>query len=431
MPALLPRDTRAALPDPETQVAHRGLLLDRFADPTAKEEARERFLQAVVGKTASGAKRDAWRRVLLLGLRFRPEDLVFGRLEARLLVNLSGGVMENSGLCLDRLSGLPFVPGSAVKGCTRRTALRLLFEAKTTEARLDLLARIASVFGWAETEWSEDVDSEGYPASDLRWACQEDWDRIRIEVQRRLFGERFPDRPFGPDAWRGLLASAAGRVDFLASFPWQSPSPDLELEVLTCHHPRYYAEGGRSGEATDTEDPIPVVFPAVAPGHVFAFALRSSDAEATRSARDWLRIGLSDFGLGAKTAAGYGWFETGDALQAEKRAEATRWLAAETARDDDDRKRRETEDRLGRWGSGVAKAFGELSAMDPTKFATAVLEAASTTNLDRKRAVLLCISERKENRDAFKAWTKSDKENNRKRVEILRAIATETGMTLP
>jgi CRISPR/Cas system CMR subunit Cmr6 (Cas7 group RAMP superfamily) len=43
------------------------------------------------------------------------------------MVNMAGGVMENAGLCLDRF-GLPYIPGSAVKGCARRTALAALRE---------------------------------------------------------------------------------------------------------------------------------------------------------------------------------------------------------------------------------------------------------------------------------------------------------------
>ena len=63
--------------------------------------------------------------------------------------------------------------------------------------------------------------------------------------------------------------------------------------------------------ALDTEDPVPVVFPAVAPGHVFAFAVLGKDPALTAKAKTWLKNGLEQFGLGAKTAAGYGWFELG------------------------------------------------------------------------------------------------------------------------
>ncbi len=71
--------------------------------------------------------------------------------------------------------------------------------------------------------------------------------------------------------------------------------------------------------ALDIEEPNPVVFPAVAPGAVFAFAVlplrgeRESLSQAPKKlheiALEQLRQGLEAFGLGAKTSAGYGWFK--------------------------------------------------------------------------------------------------------------------------
>ncbi len=55
----------------------------------------------------------------------------------------------------------------------------------------------------------------------------------------------------------------------------------------------------------------------MAAGHVFAFAvmpLRDCPADCVKRARDWLAQGLATFGLGAKTAAGYGWLDTSPAI---------------------------------------------------------------------------------------------------------------------
>jgi CRISPR/Cas system CMR subunit Cmr6 (Cas7 group RAMP superfamily) len=53
----------------------------------------------------------------------RKSDIFVGELGGRLLINMGGGVQENAGMALDRCFGLPFIPGSAVKGVTRHTAL--------------------------------------------------------------------------------------------------------------------------------------------------------------------------------------------------------------------------------------------------------------------------------------------------------------------
>jgi CRISPR type III-B/RAMP module RAMP protein Cmr6 len=164
----------------------------------------------------------------------------------------------------------------------------------------------------------------------------------------------------------------AGTVSFLPAYPHHLPANDLELDIVTCHHPRYYRADPDMPVALDIEEPNPVVFPAVAAGVVFQFAIlpihrawlglvgqvsdltvpgvsdsvgtpggiasaaptnkagsQGPEASATgrpevcstaarllTRAREWLRQGLETFGLGAKTAAGYGWFAEVDATGA-------------------------------------------------------------------------------------------------------------------
>jgi hypothetical protein len=140
----------------------------------------------------------------------------------------------------------------------------------------------------------------------------------------------------------------AGAVSFLPAFPCRVPPKDLELDILTCHHPHYYSQSkDRSGRllmpvALDVEEPNPVVFPAVAPGTIFEFALlplrgeRNSVAQPGKTlcdiARDHLRQGLEIFGLGAKTAAGYGWFEASEEFMGRFLAEQQMQAEAETQR---------------------------------------------------------------------------------------------------
>jgi hypothetical protein len=77
----------------------------------------------------------------------------------------------------------------------------------------------------------------------------------------------------------------------------------------------YYA--GRRKRALDDENPVPNYFPAVEEGSEFGFAVllnREPDAfgiEAEtllQQARSWVELAIREKGVGAKTAAGYGWF---------------------------------------------------------------------------------------------------------------------------
>lgn len=361
MPTLMPYDTRQVLGQNAEKCDSRSLLLDRFCDPTAKEKDRHQVFTRAMGKAAIKAKSAAWHSWLS---EPKPDkEILHAQLQARLMVNMAGGVMENAGLCLDRF-GLPYIPGSAVKGCARRAALAALHEwcaaggqpnhkptgpdnplaacCEPFTSPAHMLAAIARVFGWCELDWAGRSDQ-----SDFRWACANDAASITAAAETIAAHFRWPieDR-HSQTPWLSL-PNYAGSVSFLPAYPVDLGKPEkvnglplqvpqlgkLELDVVTCHHRDYYE--GKLPVATDTEEPVPVVFPAVAPGHVFAFAvvpLRGADAKLMEYARTWLKTGLETFGLGAKTNAGYGWFaDVSDAVRGLVAAEQER-LAEEAAR---------------------------------------------------------------------------------------------------
>ena len=171
----------------------------------------------------------------------------------RLAIGLANGVLENCGLTLHRLFGQPMIPGSALKGVAVDAARELP----------EVAADAGVIFATAA------------PRST-------------------------PERQ--------------GAIGFLAAFPVKYDAR-LEFDVATPHYPRYYSGTGNPG-ATDTENPIPIVFPVVGKCVEFRFTLvclttRHSDAEASRLldlAKKALLHALTTRGVGAKTASGYGWF---------------------------------------------------------------------------------------------------------------------------
>ncbi len=326
MPIWMPKDTRDALGANAEKCESRSLLFDRFATPDSKDDGettpRKDWFRRVMALTPSKAGCAAWHAIA--SAASSDSHLLYAQLQGRLMVNMAGGVMENAGLCLDRF-GLPYIPGSAVKGCTRRMAIQELLEAREAVASANELAKlltdIARVFGWGEEDWDiSKRTKEGRIKSDLAWAVGvELWPDVIIECGRTLLHKALKSpKDFGHFAGSVSFLPAhlvdigrTGKVDGLST---EVPLlGKLELDVVTCHHGEYYASDNPNAIATDTEDPLPVFFPAVASGHIFAFAqrpLRGADAALVARARTWLATGLATLGLGAKTAAGYGWFET-------------------------------------------------------------------------------------------------------------------------
>ncbi len=358
----------------------RSLVLDRCADPSWKDKGektpRRNFFREAMSKRPLFHKCDAYQRFLAQELSLQPDHLLFAQLQSRLMVNMAGGVMANAGLCLDRF-GLPCIPGSAVKGCARRAALVALREWGQAGGQLQhrpsaldnplsaacapfdssavMLSAIARVFGWCEQDWSL-AKKDGRYVADFAWACgdalEANW-KAAAERLAKDFGWRTDDKHHSAP-WKSL-PNFAGSVAFLPAYLVDIPAGTdingtktpqlgkLELDVVTCHHRDYYDR--TLPVATDTEEPVPVVFPAVAPGHVFGFALkklrRCTDDDLPRT-RVWLQVGLEIFGLGAKTNAGYGWFDCSDAVQKSVQEALD---AAKSKREQDEREAKERTER--------------------------------------------------------------------------------------
>lgn len=195
----------------------------------------------------------------------RAKTLV-AKLGARLLVNMSGGILENANCALHRNLGYPVIPGSAVKGVARHVAWCEWNECEDIQEKDALAARIATVFG--------------YPT-----------------------GEKNLD-----NALKALgTPESQGKIAFLTAVP--DEKAELEVDILTSHHQEYY--GGKKTKATDDEEPIPVPFLAISRESKFIFTLvplRTADAAAMQDAIGWVKSAITLHGIGAKTATGYGWF---------------------------------------------------------------------------------------------------------------------------
>jgi CRISPR type III-B/RAMP module RAMP protein Cmr6 len=271
----------------------RALFAARFADPAAEKDTRKAWFKSFIAKHAAA-------EFPATGWLPANAEVIHARLMSRLMVDLAGGVMENANLNLNRY-GLPVIPGSAVKGCARRMALQALHDwsaypntpddptlpcRESFSTPAEMLAATARIFGWVEQDWCD--------RSDFFWAANRD-----TQVLNDAKAALPPHNDF------------AGTIAFLPATP--NRDPGLELDVVTPHHTAYY-EGNNPG-APDTEDPVPVYFPAVKPqagNQHFTFPLiplaRAEEGD-LQLAKTFLSHGLELLGVGAKTHAGYGWFE--------------------------------------------------------------------------------------------------------------------------
>ncbi len=321
------KETLTCLGNDLTGCQNRSLFYNRFVDPRCKKEDRDKIFNKLAGLKTDLSKCVFWNLwIHRAGQKSAEQEIIYARQKSRMMINMSGGVMENAGLCLDRF-GIPYIPGSAVKGCARRMAIQELFEARTSgnspdSSLAEMLTQIAIVFGWGEQDWNPQKKN-GVFISDFVYAIgSEKWDVISQRVASQFVSKGIFEKE--PKHFKDFGAFA-GTVSFLPAYPVYFDLTDfklmclqnnilkdvvIEVDVVTCHHTQYY--NGELNIASDDEEPNPVKFPAIAAGHLFAFpifSLKNATQESLKAARKWLSEGLKNFGIGAKTAAGYGWFE--------------------------------------------------------------------------------------------------------------------------
>lgn len=178
-------------------------------------------------------------------------------LENRLLIGLTGNAALETGCSLSRNYGMPYIPGSSVKGVVR---------------------------AWANQHLAGHSD----------------------ELEQ-LFGTADSEQPY--------------RVSGLVTFhdAWWIPDPEKKepkpfvLDVVTTHHQDYYNGKKDKNEnvipPSDKDSPIPNHLLAVQGSFLFVL---EGEPTAIELCQTLLEKALVNNGIGAKAAAGYGYFKEND-----------------------------------------------------------------------------------------------------------------------
>lgn len=305
------------------------------------------------------------------------------KLGGRLLINMAGGVMENSGLALDRITGLPLIPGSAVKGVTRHTALWEIRNAhQQTDRQLLLLRNALAIFGFSPN----DVSGRG----DFLWAVQ--GDLTRLDTAR----QGFPG-----DTYKGICS-------FLNGQPSDIEKLQIVAEVLTPHF---------------NNNLRPIFFPAVEAGSEFAFAIVANRqpvcddlhrSSLLQQAKSWLQTALQNNGIGAKTGAGYGWFTIDPQAEEKQRKflqeEEERMAQEQAAAEEAVRKKAEENAAAQAEAQRLTslsdrdRFHEEISRMDDQSFAN-LASTLSEEDTDKQLA-FFDVLKSKEKKERRKQWSK-------------------------
>ena len=212
----------------------------------------------------------------------------------------SQGVSEKSddrkedlknGMSFDYTTGLPYIPGSEIKGMLRSSFIN---HPEDTLAALKAVLKDAlkSKTGITEIEKRKsETEIENLNEADL------------LALERVIFGNRIKRKPAdqNPDEQGGVI--------FYDAFPIQG---SMGMDSITSHHKK---KGNKDSIPPELQEPNPIKTLKVAAGSVFEFRFAIPDElkfgeysiRRVRVKELFLQL-ILDWGMGAKTKLGYGTF---------------------------------------------------------------------------------------------------------------------------
>lgn len=274
--------TLPVLQDAGRRGIHPGLWLDRFlrTQDRSDELARRQLILEVASLPVPqgyGLAFERWKVELeSLRAQAKPEEVVLGvgQVQDRLVVGMGGASPVETHITIHQSYGVPYIPGSALKGLAASYARRVLdlkpqnLEGKSNGSKAPLGA-YEVLFG--------DTDEAGYITYFDALPVVDPSDKL-------VLGERHP------------LQAAQKRRAF--------PDSLLEADVLTVHHRDYYMKGDAELRApADWDAPNPVSFLSAVGSYLVAL---KGPEKWVQFAFEVLSRALEEEGVGAKTSSGYG-----------------------------------------------------------------------------------------------------------------------------
>jgi CRISPR-associated protein Cmr6 len=250
-----------------THSAHPGLQIQRgwnIYDENDKE-GKTKHIQDICRLPAPGLYEPAykrWEKATSDKGRFLQIAM---KIETRLLIGLNGGGALETGCAVSHTYGMPYIPGSSIKGAVRAFTKNLPNINK---------AALKQIFG-------SEADSED---------------------------------PLG----------LSGSIGFHDAWWIPGKGKPFVQDILTPHHMDYYGSEGQI-PATDLDSPVPNALIGVQGSFLFTL---EGDPAWLKAAGELLKRALTENGIGAKTAAGYGYFSF-DQKAADKQREDARKAESE------------------------------------------------------------------------------------------------------
>jgi len=258
-----------------------------------------------------------------------PRNRLFGLQSQTRLVIGSGtkGTLE-MGITLHHHYGFPYIPGSALKGLTRTYGIYKIAE----------ILGVPNIPGEAILELKGKKRKQPTPLQILDMLLEmplegtpsDDEYQKQLKAMRSVFEDQLKNNPLTQSDGKAISYSLekfldldevkefraifgtmgrAGEIVFYDSIP-DEIKDIIIVEIMTPHFVDYFKNNELPQE---DQQPKPLTYLAFKEGIVFKFWLdyrnkHKADTNLFQTAKDWLKLGLRQFGIGGKTSSGMGRF---------------------------------------------------------------------------------------------------------------------------
>jgi len=188
----------------------------------------------------------------------------------RLIIGLGASHPQETSMTLHHIYGIPYIPGSAIKGVTKHWAVLKFADKKNKTEDMEFEKVIERVSNALEK--GEDLELEV--------------EKITFKDLIEIFGTQ----------------KKQGKVIFFDAYPFGEIK--LKIDVMNPHYSGYYSKGQ---PPADWQTPIPIKFLTVE-NTKFHFYLASKEQNLVEKASSLLLENIQNYGIGAKTSLGYGLF---------------------------------------------------------------------------------------------------------------------------
>ncbi len=229
----------------------------------------------------------------------KPQALTVAQPESsRLVIGMGQASVYENGFTLHPVFGCPYLPGSSLKGITRRTYIDEYHDGEEAVALAD--QTFCDLFGCTGLTKLEKLDKDGKENPD------KDGKPIPYKAESHYY-------KFAKQQGLNDLGDRRGALIFFDALPTRAPK--VVVDILTPHYSPYYKD---ALPPADIYNPVPVNFLAVEGGEFEVLLALDAGRGPVAEAKDGeerdgfaravsaLKIALTEDGIGGKTTVGYG-----------------------------------------------------------------------------------------------------------------------------